>query len=393
MSTHTHVLADRLFDGRQWRSRVVMSIADGRVATLEDGVLDSAVPRGARQVEWVVPALVDTHLRIYGYSETPGEDPLAPEGRVLDMYGTYGVGYVIDVELDRARVSRLQRSHSDTARPRLFGAGPCLSRCGRSRFDLTVGASIDPGDADAVRQRVASSSFPAVSVCSCAREVLPSDWLGADRLFVRPCDATGLARWELRDGTVLWCCGRERVAVSTIEGLLSSPHAGLAADVLPFTAQLPGVASRASLLIAKRIGRKYMPPWMPDKAAPGVVAEAERRLAEEPTVIGTGASQPGAVPGLNVWVEMAHLERLGRSFEQALHAATGAAAHVFPAASGAGTITTGRPAVWLEGAGDCSTVAALQRGVRRVMSSTDRPSDPPGALQSVPMATNGASAR
>jgi hypothetical protein len=358
----------RLYDGTAWHEGVTIHVDRGRIMSV-----DATLPAD-REVGFVLPALVDAHVRIYGYSEVPEPDPLSPERRFLELAARAGVAHVVDVELDPTRIATLRRG-SSLGQASILGVGPCVSVCGRSRLDLVVDADMDVAQTLAVTELVRRgwrSSHDTLSVCGCAVDELTRVGLveRARRLFVRPCDARGLARWQIDHDRDVTCVGRERAEVSTVDGLLTSQLASLAEPVLPFVANLPGVGSKPALLIAKRAARRFLPETMPERLEPSEIASIEQEIRRAPElVVGTGASQPGAVPGIGVWQELAHVERVRGSLDDALRAATLTAGEIVGDLAGdsPGRVVPGLTSSWLEGEGEAGSVDALRAGLRRVV--------------------------
>jgi hypothetical protein len=369
MADREAIRVRRFYDGTSWAWDTTIDVDRGRIVDVR-----SKAVAADREVGFVVPALVDVHVRIYGYAEVPEADPLAPERRFLEMAARAGVAHVVDVELDPTRIATLRHT-ACPGQASILGVGPCVSLCGRSRFDLVIDADMEVAGTRSAIELVRRGWRPSndtLSVCECVVAELKGTGLidGVRRLFVRACDARGLARWRLDRDRDMTCVGRERAEVSTVDGLLTSPLAALAAPVLPFTANLPGVGSRPALLIARRAARRFLPPTMPERLDPLDVASIEQQVEQAAElVIGTGASQPGAVPGVGVWQEMTHIERIRGSFDDALHAATSAGGEIVgevPSDS-PGRIVAGLTSSWLEGVGEPISVDSLRAGMRRVV--------------------------
>jgi len=347
------IAAERLFDGFAWSEQQVITIAGDRIVAVEPDDATSSVELRAGVV---LPGLVDCGAVATGYSERPLSDPFAPEHAFAAMSVRYGVTTIVDMG------SALQSIAAPDAiaagrRPRYVFCGGRLTDQPTLRTDLVVtesttgpivaalaaagarflalGCFLDNGVRDRVLAEAAAFGLPcAWSASSGARDT--PGWIWSPQALspsalgfhqaVPDCWVTPTVHHAAR-----W----------TIDGLLEADEAHLAAPVLPYARNF----RRSKGRVGRRIGRDVLSSLYGERPdhdlgthRPHVAVDA---LTERRCLAASGAGNPGLVPGLSLWRELAGLAELTNPTD-ALYAATGA-----PSAAGltpAGRVVVGGPA-------------------------------------------------
>jgi imidazolonepropionase-like amidohydrolase len=385
---------DQLFDGRQVRAAVRVTIRDGTINEVTP-IADADDPQPVVRAGFVMPGLIDAHVHATGYTEgLPAGAPFEPMKHFMRLCAATGVTTVRDTGNSLETLFYLRQWGEKFDGPRIVGAGPLLdntpltwmfSRIVRDEqsAQTTVDRLVDEGvdfikayrnitpallraivSAAQRRNRyVASDSeqTPAIEAVRIGIKSLEhaTNLLDDRMLSGSPAPADGMVgrarRWasvDLKsrhiDALVDALTEHETILVPTLrvsrrwvllDEMVNEPHIDDMSPVMPYHRWLKSMRSP----IGQRIGRRYMAKYMPVEALSrrdrSTVTSGLARMGELVSLLvsrgvtigaGTDTPNPSIVPGFGLLGEIAELVAHGVAPLAALRAATADAALLVP---------------------------------------------------------------